>query len=122
VEILLCFRKALDRESPDSHDNTPLYCAIDVGNGKIVERLLQARVNVNAPLTGGITPLMKATIEGHIEIVRALLDREADYQTHCRDGCTCVHYVAWARQAGAELIEEFRRRQIPLNLKRREHG
>jgi hypothetical protein len=74
-----CEDSTLLSRSPDSRGNTPLYCAIDAGNGEIVEQLLQAGVNVNAPSTGGLTPLMKATIEGHIEIVRALLDSEADY-------------------------------------------
>ncbi|KAJ0425548.1 ankyrin repeat-containing domain protein [Aspergillus carlsbadensis] len=83
--------------SPDSRGNTPPYCAIDTGDGKIVEQLLQARVNINAPSRGGLTPFMKATTEGHIEIVCALLESEADYRTYCKDGFTCAHYIAWTR-------------------------
>ncbi|KAL3495232.1 kinase-like domain-containing protein [Aspergillus germanicus] len=81
VKILLRFREALDIESPDSRGNTPLYCAIDVGDGKIVEQLLPAGVNVNAPSTGGLTPLMKATIEGHIEMEQNYFDDDKSLWT-----------------------------------------
>ncbi|KAL2821642.1 kinase-like domain-containing protein [Aspergillus granulosus] len=122
VGILLSSREDVDIESPDRGGNTPLYCAIAEGDSKIVEHLLKAKVNVNAPSTGGLTPLMKATMEGHLEIVRTLLDNSADYRAYSDDGFTCVHYIVQAQQAGAELIWEFRRRQISLDIERREHG
>ncbi|KAL4919760.1 kinase-like domain-containing protein [Aspergillus aurantiobrunneus] len=110
VDRLLRSRPNLDTESLDSDGNTPLICAIATGDKMITSILLQGGVNVNAPSKMGITPLMQATRCGHIDIVRLLLEREADCLKTSNEGYTCLHDVAWAPKAGVELINEFKTR------------
>ncbi|KAL4802306.1 kinase-like domain-containing protein [Aspergillus unguis] len=109
VERLL-ERPNLDKESINSDGHTPLNCAIGLSDDRIVSRLLQAGVDVNAPSMTGITPLMQATRFGHLEIARILLRQGAEVMATSNLGYTCLHFVAYAPRAGAELIEEFKTR------------
>ncbi|KAL4987702.1 ankyrin repeat-containing domain protein [Aspergillus falconensis] len=116
VDTLLSLRPRLDKESPDSEGNTPLACAIETGHEGISNLLIQAGVDIDARSKDGMTPLMRATLAGHIGMVRSLLDNGANCLTRCDYGHTCVHYIAWAPNNGAELIKEFQRRGKYLDL------
>ena len=55
-----------------------LLSAADHGDLEHLNNLLAAGVDVNIHAMNGITPLMVASRQGHIEIVRALLEAGAD--------------------------------------------
>ncbi|KAL5002107.1 kinase-like domain-containing protein [Aspergillus recurvatus] len=116
VDSLLSLRPRLDKESLDSEGNTPLVRAIKTGHEGIFKLLIQAGVDIDARSKAGMTPLMQATLDGHIGMVRSLLDNGANCLARCDYGHTCVHYIVWASNNGAELIKEFQRRGNYLNL------
>ncbi|RDW62934.1 uncharacterized protein DSM5745_10045 [Aspergillus mulundensis] len=116
VESLLSSRLRLDIESPASDGQTPLACAIATGDERIFKLLLEAGANIDAPSKNEMTPLMLATGDSRVGFVRSLLDSGADCLTYCNKGYTCVHYIAWARDNGVELIEEFQARGSSLDI------
>ncbi|KAL4904901.1 ankyrin repeat-containing domain protein [Aspergillus multicolor] len=117
VESLLDSRPRMDIESPASDGQTPLACVIATGDKRIFKLLLEAGANIDAPSKNGITPLMLATEYGHVSIVRSLLDSGAECLAYCNKGYTCVHYIAWARKGGVQMIAEFQGRGSYLNLR-----
>lgn len=119
VDKLLNYRPDIDKEGFDSGYMTPLSRAIATKSHgmDIIRRLLQARVNINAVSATGLTPLMVATRLGHLDVVRELLGKGADYLATTSEGCVCLHHVAWAPKEGAALIKEFTKNdRIPVDI------
>lgn len=59
-------------DTPKIRGNTPLIFAVSSGNEEMAKALLDANANVNAKNRYGQTALMKATENGHTEIVNLL--------------------------------------------------
>ncbi|KAE8383104.1 hypothetical protein BDV26DRAFT_304007 [Aspergillus bertholletiae] len=106
LEKLLTCHPGLDLETPDSHGNTPLQIAVDAAKEHldVVEILLNARVNIDAPSQSGMTPLMSACRHGHVSTVQLLLDRGANCSLRSQDGYTSLHYATYSK-SGATIIQ-----------------
>src|SRR5438034_6975999 len=81
---------------------TPLQLAATNGNAAIVELLLKAGAEVNAPNSNGTTPLMFASASGKTDAIRILLDHGAN--VNGRDsshGQTAVMFAAALNRAAA---------------------
>jgi uncharacterized protein len=76
------------------HGNAALLEAARVGRADIVERLLAANVPVNGRDAAGVTALMIAAGQGHVEVVHVLVEAEGD---------------ASARDARARGVEDYMR-------------
>ncbi|MGB7923796.1 MAG: ankyrin repeat domain-containing protein [Pyrinomonadaceae bacterium] len=74
------------------HDDKELLQAARDGNVRAINVLLMSGANPNSILDGW-TALMIATIKGHCEIVRALLNKGADANLKNHDGLTALRFA-----------------------------
>ncbi|KAF7894706.1 uncharacterized protein EAF01_010156 [Botrytis porri] len=84
-EQLIILKMLLDAslcsfEKRDSDRQTPLSLAIQTGNAKIVELVLNSGVDIEATCLNGLTPLLLAIEKDKINIVDLLLRRGAKYK------------------------------------------
>jgi ankyrin repeat protein len=78
---------------------TPIYLAAVNGNPAIIEKLIAAGVDPNAPLlTAKETPLMVAARTGKVEAVKVLLDRGA--QANAKEALRGTTALMWAAEQG----------------------
>ncbi|KAJ0423942.1 hypothetical protein BJY00DRAFT_28743 [Aspergillus carlsbadensis] len=114
--IETCLTEGVNIEKRDGEGNTPLGFAASTGKTAIVQRLLEARAQVNARSAGGKTALMLASHQGFEDVVGLLLHNDADCQAYSDEGLTCLHYATW-RPASAGLIRllapRFRSVDVP---------
>jgi len=82
---------------------TPLSLACANGNLAIIELLLAAGADANAPIHGGETPLMTAARTGKIAPVQALLARGAAVNAKLPGGQTAL---MWAAAEGHAVVVE----------------
>jgi uncharacterized protein len=84
---------------------TPLALACINGNGGLIERLLKAGADANAPLSDlGETPLMMAARTGNAAAVKVLLDHGADVNAVEKvKGQTALMWAASERHAAAAM-------------------
>ncbi|KAL3494905.1 kinase-like domain-containing protein [Aspergillus germanicus] len=101
--IETCLAEGVNIEKRDGEGNTPLGFAAGTGKTAIVQRLLEARAQVNARSAGGKTALMLASHQGFEDVVGLLLQNDADCQAYSDEGLTCLHYATWPH-ASAGLI------------------
>ena len=73
---------------------TPLAEAAAQGNVWAVNRLLEAKADVNVKDTDGKNPLMIALDEGHQEMVVPLLQSGTDIDAQDNDGVSAIHLAA----------------------------
>jgi ankyrin repeat protein len=87
---------------------TPLSLAAITGDAELVEALLKAGAEANAPLTDGTTPLMIAASSGSVPAVRALLEHGAAVNARESHGETALMFAAASNRAAAVrfLIEQ----------------
>ena len=72
--------------------NTALQAAVMVGNGKMVQLLLEAGANPNDSREGWGTVLQVAAFKGYELIVKHLLEANADANLHWKgDSCGVRH-------------------------------
>ncbi|KAI8428001.1 hypothetical protein MSG28_002305 [Choristoneura fumiferana] len=83
-----------------------------------------AHADVNG-VFGGHTALQAAAQNGHLEVIRALVEAGADADAEDRDGDRAAHHAAFGDEpsalralaaAGADLNARNRRRQTPLHI------
>ena len=77
----------------------PLHIACDAGHTKVVSALLAGGADVSTTIESserytGFTPLMFAARLGNADVVRVLLDYNADMDVAKRDGFTALHLAA----------------------------
>ncbi|XP_075992412.1 E3 ubiquitin-protein ligase mind bomb 1 isoform X2 [Anticarsia gemmatalis] len=91
---------------------------------EILARTDTAHVDVNG-FYGGHTALQAAAQNGHVEVIRALVEAGADVDAEDRDGDRAAHHAAFGDEpaalralaaAGADLSARNRRRQTPLHI------
>jgi hypothetical protein len=84
IKVLLDFQKT-DVEARNPKDESPLMLAAIKGQKDIVARLIERDADVNKP---GWTPLHYATTNGHLEIMKLLLDNDAFINAQSPNGTT----------------------------------
>lgn len=84
IKVLLDFPKT-DVEARNPKDESPLMLAAIKGQKDIVARLIERDADVNKP---GWTPLHYATTNGHLEIMKLLLDNDAFINAQSPNGTT----------------------------------
>ena len=94
--------------------NTPLIVAARHGHETIVRHLLMAGAFVDQARDDDVTALMSAALSGHIAIVQALLDKDANSYLQSKRSNTALDYaIAEKHKEVIELIK-FRRAQSVL--------
>jgi len=102
VELLLS--AGADVNLADQNQVVPIAMASKNGLGRIVSRLLSAGAEVNVPrLSDGVTPLHRAAMRGHREVVELLLEANADPQAVTAAGSTPLELAT--RNGNADIIE-----------------
>jgi 8-oxo-dGTP pyrophosphatase MutT (NUDIX family) len=105
VSLLLGLGADPHARSRNRLDNTPLHAGLAGTAGlDLVERLLAAGAEVNAPDGGGFTPLHLAAGRGELPLVTRLLLRGAEVSMRTADGQTPA---AVARARGHEPVARF---------------
>ncbi|XP_049848966.1 myotrophin-like [Schistocerca gregaria] len=69
---------------------TPLHHAADFGQLHIAEYLISKGADVNATDAFGVKPLLAAVYEGHVDMVKFLLSKNADKDIRGYDGKTAL--------------------------------
>lgn len=95
------------------------------GDSRRVEELLKRpNVDVNGVFAGH-TPLQAAAQNGHIEIIRLLIQQGVNFEIEDKDGDRAVHHAAFGDEtevlellakSGADLNARNKRRQTPLHI------
>ncbi|HEX2500251.1 MAG TPA: ankyrin repeat domain-containing protein [Methylomirabilota bacterium] len=105
VSLLLELGADPRARSRNSLDNTPLHAGLAGTAGlDVVERLLAAGAEVDAPAGGGFTPLHLAAGRGELPLVTRLLLRGAEASRRTADGQTPADV---ARARGHEPVARF---------------
>jgi len=80
-------------EVPDDHSVhlvTPLWCAAVAGKARVVECLVRHGADVNSVSDTGSTPVRSACYMTHFDIVKVLVQANADIQKPNYNGGTCL--------------------------------
>jgi len=98
-----------DANSQDLWGNTPLHYAIKAEKLDSVKLLIEGwKADINLANTAGMTPLMLAIAMGQVEIVKYLLEHEANPNLADEFGATAID---WAHGLGraeiAELLSQY---------------
>merc|ERR1712216_954302 len=94
VQLLLKGGATVDPLAKDTL-RTPLNGAAVQGNLEVVQRLLDARANVETKDHAGQSVLYSSVVGGFLEVVEAVLAHKADVHSITRDGSTCLHEAAY---------------------------
>lgn len=93
------------RESSDSEGSKPLHVAAEMDNGRILEMLLAAGVEIDSRNNRGRTPLHQAIVMDRREAFSTLLQSGADFNATDARSMSALH---WAANTGRiEMIETF---------------
>lgn len=96
--------------------NDVLMIAVSAGDLNKTKELIEKGADVNAPDSGtGVTPLILASLRGHIEIVKLLLDNGADISATSKRGVTAV-MAAGLDPANREIEELLSRKASTRRL------
>ena len=95
------------KQLPKQGKENLLCCACSNGDIRTVECLIAAGCNVNYVDSGGDTPIIKATREGHEKAVKKLILAGANLAVRNKSGDTALHYAAMCNhiQCGILLCE-----------------
>lgn len=110
LELLLLV-PSIDPNLPDNEGNTPLHFAAQAGHHEVIIRLLACfkTLAVDVRNSVGMTPLMKAALQGKTKCVRLLLNAGASPTLRDPNRGLCAH--EWATFCGrhqtARVIECF---------------
>ena len=94
---------------------TPLFMACTNGSAAMIEALVKAGADVNAPKANGTTPLMIAAASGSVPAVKTLLDLGAkvDTKESVRDQSALMFAAALGR---ADVVKLLAQRGATLNF------
>lgn len=94
-----------------------IWTAAREGNADAVSRAIESGVSLNAKDGNGMTPLMLASLYGHVEVAELLLSKEADVTATSNDGNTVLHMAAFL--AYPEIVRRLLARGASPNAKNR---
>jgi ankyrin repeat protein len=80
----------------DAELDASLFQQIGYGNAKEVAALLQQGASVSAVQLGGRKPLHIAAQQGHLEVMRLLIDAGADVNAKAENGHSVLAAAAWS--------------------------
>lgn len=90
--IAALLRRGFDPNTRDPKGQVGLTLALQLDSRKAFDALMGARqLDVEARNVQDESPLMLAAIKGHVEVVKALIARDADVN---KPGWTALHYAA----------------------------
>lgn len=90
--IAALLRRGFDPNTRDPKGQVGLTLALQLDSRKAFDALMGARqLDVEARNAQDESPLMLAAIKGHVEVVKALIARDADVN---KPGWTALHYAA----------------------------
>jgi ankyrin repeat protein len=97
VRLLLEHMEGQDIDTRSSQGKTGFYYAASNGHEDMVAFLLSKGANATIQDDEGRTPLMQASIEGHMEVARLLLEHMGGQGLNTTDneGRTALHYAAY---------------------------
>lgn len=105
--------------APDSRNrfgDTPLIIAAKRGNTELARTMIDAGANVNQQsVTERATALMAASLGGHVDIVRMLLERKADANVADRVGKTAMVYASGSGHT--RIVEMLLDYGVPVNAR-----
>merc|ERR1719336_2526023 len=87
---------------------TPLMYAVQAGNMRIVQALLDARARVNAKDEDGTTPVHLAAASGELGILNILIQAGARTETLDEDGKGVLDYLPEEIQCDAMVVRRWR--------------
>lgn len=102
IAVALGWKDVLDRLISNGYDVnhrasnkrwTPLASAVAQGNEWAVNRLLEAKADVNAKDAEGNSPIMIALEESHLNLVPLLLRDNTDLDAQNEDGVSALHFA-----------------------------
>lgn len=97
--------KTMGADVPDVAGNTPIMLASMRGDIKIVQKLLDRGINVNARNLNDETALMMASAGGFTEVVKMLIEANADAARRDSTGNTALAFAAiFGRDEVAKLL------------------
>jgi Ankyrin repeats (3 copies) len=79
--------RLLEEKDPDLKDSTgraPLFYAVERGNARIVELLLDYNADLNSKCVAGWTPFSRAMEGGNVAVIQMLLTKEGKMDTQYR--------------------------------------
>ena len=84
-------------------NNHPFHAAAGKGDLKVIKKMLKNGRKVNEKDAFGATPLIIATVSGKMEVVRFLLQKNANPKITAKDGYTMMHAAAFSGKK--ELVQ-----------------
>lgn len=83
----------IDVHSKDREGNTALHLAAQVGNQDVMDKLLQAGINIESANNQGETPLFSAAYAANTSAVEFLLNKGVKINHQDNGGATALHIV-----------------------------
>ena len=90
-EVATWLKRGMDPNTLDPNGQPVLHLAARVGAIGVVQTLAAADINLNRKNSSGETAIMVAALQGHIEVVKFLISREAEVN---QPGWTPLIYAA----------------------------
>ncbi|KAJ3557547.1 hypothetical protein NPX13_g9904 [Xylaria arbuscula] len=91
---------------PGKGNLTPLYLAAQRHQLEVVKLLLRSSVNINVKSSGrSWTPLIVATVYGHLDVVKELVEAGADTTSANHRGWTAAHHAAY--RGHLKIVQEL---------------
>lgn len=81
-------------DTRDAQGNFALHYAAGVGEDEIVKLALRAGAKLDRQGTWGLTPLMAATLNGHLSTLQTLLENKARTEIESYEGRRALEYAA----------------------------